>query len=181
MSVLPEFIGTVHIIFGPYRGNPIGLYLRQEGDTCRIAPNMYPWNRIMGTGETTNKAAADFEAKWKEGGLADEMYTGPHWESGIKPEKPKPPPKPAAPPKSETTAAEPAKPKSPDTSAPGGVPAPPNTPPQSQTTGTTELPPSTEAGSTTPDSPTEQTTNLPSPITDPSTPAGDPPKESSPT
>ena len=67
----------------------------QEGENCRIAPTVYPWNRIIGTGETTNKAAADFEAKWKEGGLAEEMYTGPHWEGGIKPEKPKPPPKPA--------------------------------------------------------------------------------------
>ena len=99
MSVLPEFIGTVHVILGPYRGNPIGLYLLQKGDTCQIAPNMYPWNRIIGTGETTNKAAADFEARWKESGLAEEMYTGPHWEGGIKPEKPKPPPKPAPPPK----------------------------------------------------------------------------------
>ena len=103
MSALPEFIGTVHIILGPYRGNPIGLYLLQDGEQCRIAPNVYPWNRIIGMGETTNKAAADFEAKWKEGGLNDEMYTGPHWEGGVKPEKPKPPPKPAAPPKSPST------------------------------------------------------------------------------
>lgn len=103
MNVLPEFVGTVHIILGPYRGNPIALYLQKENDTCLISPHIYPWNRIVGTGETTNKAAADFEEKWKQEGLAPEMYTGPHWEGGIKPEKPKPPPKPAAP-KSENPA-----------------------------------------------------------------------------
>jgi hypothetical protein len=104
MSSLPEFVGTVHIILGPYRGNPIALYLNQEGDNCRISPRIYPWNRVVGEGETTNKAAANFEAKWKEDGLAPEMFTGPHWEGGIKPEKPKPPPKPPAP-KPETPAA----------------------------------------------------------------------------
>ena len=97
MSALPEFVGTIHIFFGPYRGNPIGLYLRKEGDSCSIAPTIYPWSRVVGVGETVNKAAADFDAKWKEGELAAEMYSGPHWEGGIKPEKPKPPPKPAAP------------------------------------------------------------------------------------
>ena len=97
MSSLPEFVGTIHIFFGPYRGNPIGLYLRKEGDSCSISPTSYPWNRFVGVGETVNKAAADFDAKWKEGDLATEMYSGPHWEGGIKPEKPKPPPKPAAP------------------------------------------------------------------------------------
>lgn len=105
MSSLPEFVGTVHIFLGPYRGNPIALYLRKGNNTCRISPSMYPWNRLVGTGETTNKAAADFEEKWKQGGLSPDMYTGPHWEGGIKPEKPKPappPPKPAAPPQSNT-------------------------------------------------------------------------------
>lgn len=97
MSSLPEFVGTVHIFFGPYRGNPIGLYLRKEDDFCSISPTVYPWNRFVGVGETANKAAADFDAKWKEGELAADMYSGPHWEGGIKPEKPKPPPKPAAP------------------------------------------------------------------------------------
>lgn len=111
MSTLPEFVGTIHIFFGPYRGNPIGLYLRQEGDSCSIAPTVYPWNRFVGVGETANKAAADFDAKWKTGDLTAEMYSGPHWEGGIKPEKPKPPPKPAAPkpeaatPKTESTQA----------------------------------------------------------------------------
>lgn len=119
MSSLPEFVGTVHIFLGPYRGNPIALYLRKENNTCRISPSMYPWNRLVGTGETTNKAAADFEEKWKQGGLSPDMYTGPHWEGGIKPEKPKPappPPKPAAPP--------PPKPVAPPQSDTVGTPAP---------------------------------------------------------
>ena len=98
MESLPELVGTVHIIFGPYRGNPVALYMLQDGSICQIAPRIYPWNRTVGIGDTPNRAAADFEKKWKEAGLADEMYTGPHWEGGIKPEKPKPPPKPAAPP-----------------------------------------------------------------------------------
>lgn len=92
MPSLPEYVGTVHIIFGPYRGNPIALYMRKEAgnesDRYRIAPHIYPWNRIVGEGDTANRAAADFEAKWKAGGLSTEMYTGPHWEGGIKPEKP---------------------------------------------------------------------------------------------
>ena len=98
MESLPELVGTVHIIFGPYRGNPVALYMLQDGSICQIAPRIYPWNRTVGIGDTPNRAAADFEKKWKDAGLADEMYTGPHWEGGIKPEKPKPPPKPAAPP-----------------------------------------------------------------------------------
>ncbi|GJL65011.1 MAG: hypothetical protein NPIRA04_36650 [Nitrospirales bacterium] len=97
MDSLPEFVGTVHIFLGPYRGNPIALYMRQEETMCHISPRVYPWNRTVGSGETPNKAAAAFEAKWKENDLAAEMYSGPHWEGGIKPEKPKPPPKPAAP------------------------------------------------------------------------------------
>ena len=125
MSSLPEFVGTVHIFLGPYRGNPIALYLRKGNNTCRISPSMYPWNRLVGTGETTNKAAADFEEKWKQGGLSPDMYTGPHWEGGIKPEKPKPappPPKPAAPPQSDTVG----------TPAPSAeVPAPEKDPPPS--------------------------------------------------
>jgi len=95
MESLPELVGTVHIILGPYRGNPIALYMRQDGSICQISPRIYPWNRRVGIGDTPNRAAADFEIKWKEAGLAEEMYTGPHWEGGIKPEKPKPPPKPA--------------------------------------------------------------------------------------
>ena len=94
MESLPELVGTVHIIFGAYRGNPIALYMRQDGSICQISPRIYPWNRTVGIGDTPNRAAADFEKKWKEAGLDDEMYTGPHWEGGIKPEKPKPSPKP---------------------------------------------------------------------------------------
>jgi hypothetical protein len=71
--------------------------MRQDGSICQISPRIYPWNRRVGIGDTPNRAAADFENKWKEAGLAAEMYTGPHWEGGIKPEKPKPPPKPPAP------------------------------------------------------------------------------------
>ena len=146
MSILPEFVGTIHIFFGPYRGNPIGLYLRQEGESCSIAPTVYPWNRVVGVGETVNKAAADFDAKWKEGDLAADMYSGPHWEGGIKPEKPKPPPKPAA---SKPEAAKPpeaaASPKpdagtasaSPTTAgasaSPGSAPTPETTPPPATT------------------------------------------------
>ncbi|GEM_PF-261331 len=107
MSTLPEFVGTIHIYLGPYRGNPIALYVRKKGDSFHISPTIYPWNKFVGIGETINKAAADFDAKWKEGDLSPDMYSGPHWEGGIKPEKPKPPPKPAAPPKPAIT--EPAK------------------------------------------------------------------------
>ena len=132
MSSLPEFVGTIHIFFGPYRGNPIGLYLRKEGDSCSISPTSYPWNRFVGVGETVNKAAADFDAKWKEGDLATEMYSGPHWEGGIKPEKPKPPPKPAA------VTPEAAKPEMPQTEAASEQPAAatvpgPDTPPTEPT------------------------------------------------
>jgi hypothetical protein len=52
---------------------------------------------VVGTGETPNKAAADFEEKWKANGLSTDMYSGPSWEGGIKPEKPAPPKPPAAP------------------------------------------------------------------------------------
>ncbi|MDE0144606.1 MAG: hypothetical protein OXI53_05510 [Nitrospira sp.] len=138
MSSLPEFVGTVHIFFGPYRGNPIGLYLRKEGDSCSISPTVYPWNRFVGVGETANKAAADFDAKWKEGELAADMYSGPHWEGGIKPEKPKPPPKPAVPkpeaatPKTESArVAAPPPTASPEPS--GDAPAPEGPAPSAQT------------------------------------------------
>ncbi len=139
MSTLPEFVGTIHIFFGPYRGNPIGLYLRKEDDSCSISPTVYPWNRFVGVGETANKAAADFDVKWKEGKLAADMYSGPHWEGGIKPEKPKPPPKPAAPkpeaatPKTESPrVAAPPQTASPEPS--GAAPAPAVPPPDSAPT-----------------------------------------------
>lgn len=98
MATLLEHVGNVHIYLGPYRGNPIALYLKRNGDRCVISPKVYPWNDVVGVGETPNKAAADFEDKWKAKGLSPDMYTGPSWEGGIKPERPKPapPPKPAA-------------------------------------------------------------------------------------
>ncbi len=119
MESLPELVGTVHIILGPYRGNPIALYMRQDESICQISPRIYPWNRTVGIGDSPNRAAADFEKRWKEAGLADEMYTGPHWEGGIKPEKPKPPPKPAAPkPATENSATEKPVASSPPTTPP---------------------------------------------------------------
>ncbi|MDR4461643.1 MAG: hypothetical protein MRJ67_14185 [Nitrospirales bacterium] len=119
MESLPELVGTVHIILGPYRGNPIALYMCQDESTCRISPRIYPWNQTVGNGDTPNKAAADFEAKWKQNDLSDDMYTGPHWEGGIKPEKPKPAPspKPAAPPATKTEAAQDTKSPSPKSPA----------------------------------------------------------------
>jgi hypothetical protein len=94
MATLLEYVGNIHIILGPYRGNPVALYLRRRPTSVQIAPRVYPWNKVVGEGDTPNRAAADFEEKWKTNGLTPEMYTGPHWEGGIKPEKP-PPPKPA--------------------------------------------------------------------------------------
>jgi len=101
MANLLEYVGCVHIYLGPYRGNPIALYLKRTESGCQIGPKAYPWNDVIGTGETPNKAAADFEEKWKTKGLSAEMYSGPSWEGGIKPERPAPakppaPPKPAA-------------------------------------------------------------------------------------
>lgn len=107
MANLLEYVGCVHIYLGPYRGNPIALYLKRTESSCQISPKAYPWNDVMGVGETPNKAAADFEDKWKTKGLAAEMYSGPSWEGGIKPEKPAPP-KPAAPLKPAAATAAPA-------------------------------------------------------------------------
>lgn len=98
MASLLEYVGSVHIFLGPYRGNPIALYLRRTQSGCQIGPKVYPWNDVLGVGETPNKAAADFEEKWKTKGLTADMYSGPAWEGGIKPERPASP-KPVAPPK----------------------------------------------------------------------------------
>ena len=109
MASLLEYVGSVHIFLGPYRGNPIAIYLRRTESGCQISPKVYPWNNVMGLGETPNKAAADFEEKWKTKGLTANMYSGPAWEGGIKPERPAPPkpaappPKPATPPKTATS------------------------------------------------------------------------------
>ncbi len=91
MASLLEYVGSVHIFLGPYRGNPIAIYLRRTESGCQIGPKVYPWNNVMGLGETPNKAAADFEEKWKTKGLTANMYSGPAWEGGIKPERPAPP------------------------------------------------------------------------------------------
>jgi hypothetical protein len=96
MAQLLEYVGCVHIYLGPYRGNPIALYLKRSDGSCQIGPKVYPWNGVVGTGESPNKAAADFEEKWKAKGLSADMYSGPSWEGGIKPEKPAPPKPPAA-------------------------------------------------------------------------------------
>jgi hypothetical protein len=119
MANLMEYVGCVHIFLGPYRGNPIALYLNRGESSCQISPRAYPWNDVVGKGETPNKAAADFEDKWKTKGLAADMYSGPSWEGGIKPERPAPP-KPAAPP-SKPAAAAPAA----GAGAPVASPAPP--------------------------------------------------------
>jgi len=118
MANLIEYVGCVHIYLGPYRGNPIALYMKRSEASCQIGPKVYPWNDVVGTGETPNKAAADFENKWKAKGLAAEMYSGPSWEGGIKPEKPAPPkppaaPKPAAPAASTTPVQQPVAPTNP--------------------------------------------------------------------
>ena len=118
MAQLLEYVGSIHIYLGPYRGNPISLYLKRLEHSCQIGPRAYPWNDVVGTGETPNKAAADFEEKWKTKGLAPEMFSGPSWEGGIKPER-LVPPKPAVP--STAPGAAPAAPKP-------AAPAPPADP-----------------------------------------------------
>ncbi|WP_447970089.1 hypothetical protein [Nitrospira sp. M1] len=145
MESLPEFVGTVHIFLGPYRGNPIALYMRRDEAVCHISPRVYPWNRTVGSGETPNKAAAAFEAKWKENDLSAEMYSGPHWEGGIKPEKPKPPPKPAAPkPAASAAAEEKGKPSAPATA----TASPPAKPASPQATQDNPAPPQQDAAPT---------------------------------
>jgi hypothetical protein len=115
-----EYVGTIHIFLGPYRTNPIALYLKRGPNGCQISSKVYPWNDVVGVGDTPNRAAADFEEKWKARGLSAEMYTAPAWEGGIKPEKPTPP-KPPATPKPSPAVSPAAEPK---TAAPA-EPAPP--------------------------------------------------------
>jgi hypothetical protein len=121
MASLLEYVGSVHIYLGPYRGNPIALYLKRTENRCQIGPKVYPWNDVIGLGDTPNKAAADFEEKWKARGLTADMYSGPAWEGGIKPEKPAPP-KPVAPPKPAASAAASPAPASPPTPQPQATP-----------------------------------------------------------
>ena len=127
MASLLEYVGCVHIYLGPYRGNPIALYLLRSDKECRIGPKAYPWNDVVGIGETPNKAAADFEEKWKRKGLSADMYSGPSWEGGIKPEKPAPP-KPASPPKPAAAPGTPAQSASTPPTNAGGTAAAPSAP-----------------------------------------------------
>ncbi|HET8720381.1 MAG TPA: hypothetical protein VFM24_00030 [Nitrospira sp.] len=133
MTPLLEYVGCVHIYLGPYRGNPIALYLKRSDGSCQIGPKVYPWNGVVGVGESPNKAAADFEEKWKAKGLAADMYSGPSWEGGIKPEKPAPPKPPAAA-KTAPPAAAPTPASSP-AAQPGTASAQPASPSSVQTTG----------------------------------------------
>jgi hypothetical protein len=136
MAHLLEYVGCVHIYLGPYRGNPIALYLKRSDAGCQIGPKVYPWNGVVGTGESPNKAAADFEEKWKAKGLSAEMYSGPSWEGGIKPEKPAPPKPPAAP-KPAVQAGAPA-PSSPSNTQPPPAPAPAKAAPASSSSSNDE-------------------------------------------
>ena len=164
MASLLEYVGSVHIFLGPYRGNPIALYLRRTESECQIGPKVYPWNDVTGIGETPNKAAADFEEKWKVRGLTADMYSGPAWEGGIKPEKPAPPkpaaaPKPVPPPITESSPADQA--ASPTQTTPNqavAAPAPGAQPPPSPQ-------PSVQADQTvgTPATQAQQTTAAPPP------------------
>ena len=125
MAQLLEYVGCVHIYLGPYRGTPIALYLKRSDGACQIGPKVYPWNGVVGTGESPNKAAADFEEKWKANGLSADMYSGPSWEGGIKPEKPAPPKPATAPKPSSPTAAAPSSSpvQAPSASAPSAQPS----------------------------------------------------------
>lgn len=164
MGNLLEYVGNVHIFLGPYRGNPIALYLRREANGCEIAPKIYPWSEVIGKGETPNKAAADFEEKWKAKGLTPEMYTGPSWEGGIKPERPAPPKPPAAPKPAATgtTTPTPEKPAAaPTTDVRAGAPAGTGTAPQRPLT-----PPATSDTVANPSTPA-QTVSASSAATDP--------------
>jgi hypothetical protein len=131
MANLLEYVGSVHIYLGPYRGNPIALYLKRSGAGCQIGPKVYPWNDVVGMGDSPNKAAADFEEKWKAKGLSADMYSGPSWEGGIKPEKPAPPKPPATP--KPAPQANSAPPSQASTAAP--APAQVTSTPSSQTSG----------------------------------------------
>ena len=97
MLVPRRLVGTVHMFQGPAKSNPVALYARRDGEEYRVAAVVEPWTVVVGKGPTINKAAGDFEIKWKAQPIPAEQYTGPHWEEGIKAEKPPAPPKPAVP------------------------------------------------------------------------------------
>ena len=97
MLVPRRLVGTVHVFQGPAKSNPVALYARKDGEEYRVAAVVEPWTVVVGKGPTINKAAGDFEIKWKAQPIPADQYTGPYWEEGIKAEKPPAPPKPAAP------------------------------------------------------------------------------------
>jgi len=127
MVTLLEYVGCVHIYLGPYRGNPVALYLKRGPNGCRISPKAYPWNDVIGQGETPGKAAFDFEEKWKAKGLSPDVYSGPSWEGGVKPEKPAPPKPAAAPAAAAKPAAAPAAASPSPVSTPSGTTGESNT------------------------------------------------------
>jgi hypothetical protein len=96
IQVARRFVGTVHFFQGPSKSNPVALYAHKQGADFVIAAVIEPWNTVSGAGPTINKAAGNFEVNWKAQPIPAEQYSGPHWEEGIKAEKPAPPPKPAA-------------------------------------------------------------------------------------
>ena len=161
MAGLLEYVGYVHIYLGPYRGNPIALYLLRSEKGCRIGPKAYPWNDVVGIGDTPNKAAADFEEKWKGKGLSADMYSGPSWEGGIKPEKPAPPKpaapaKPAAPSGSQGTASAPSAP----TKAPTQAESPAKVPGQTQPVQSTPVAPAPDGAEQSAASPASPPSNV---------------------
>lgn len=97
IQVARRFVGTVHFFQGPNKSNPIALYARKQGADFVIGAVIEPWDTVSGSGQTINKAAGNFEVNWKAQPIPAEQYSGPHWEEGIKAEKPAPPAKPAAP------------------------------------------------------------------------------------
>ena len=56
---------------------------QKNGDQLPHRSENYPWNAVVGIGDT-HKAAADFEDKWLAKALSADMYSGPSWEGGIK-------------------------------------------------------------------------------------------------
>lgn len=93
MAQARRFVGTVHVFQGPQKSNPTALYAAKDGEEFVIFTLVEPWTGIVGKGPTINKSAGDFEIKWKAQPLPADEYTGPHWEEGIKAEKPPAPPK----------------------------------------------------------------------------------------
>jgi len=91
-----EFVGTIQFWPSGVRGNPIALFMEKAEDgECRIGARLPEWQHIIGVGATVNKAAGNYELTLRAAVPTDNAYEGPHWNAGIKAEKPAPP-KPAA-------------------------------------------------------------------------------------